>query len=197
MYEYIKGSLTKITAKYIVVETAGIGYLLHVANPYAYSGKMNQEVQVYLHQVVREDAQLLYGFTTEEEKKLFLNLISVSGIGPVSALAIIAADDNAGLVQAIESKNITYLTKFPKIGKKTAQQMVLDLEGKINLDLEDAPAQSKAQATEENQALEEAMEAMLALGYKAAELKKIKKFFEGTTDTAENYIKSALKMLVK
>ncbi len=168
MYEYIKGILTKITAKYIVVETAGIGYLLHVANPYAYSGKMNQEVQVYLHQVVREDAHLLYGFATEEEKKLFLNLISVSGIGPVSALAIIAADDNAGLVQAIESKNITYLTKFPKIGKKTAQQMV-----------------------------EEAMEAMLALGYKATELKKIKKFFEGTTDTAENYIKSSLKMLVK
>ena len=197
MYEYIKGILTKITAKYIVVETAGIGYLLHVANPYAYSGKMNQEVQVYLHQVVREDAHLLYGFVTEEEKKLFLNLISVSGIGPVSALAIIAADDNAGLVQAIESKNITYLTKFPKIGKKTAQQMVLDLEGKINLDLEDAPAQTKAKATEENQALEEAMEAMLALGYKATELKKIKKFFEGTTDTAENYIKSALKMLVK
>ena len=197
MYEYIKGILTKITAKYIVVETAGIGYLLHVANPYAYSGKMNQEVQVYLHQVVREDAHLLYGFETEEEKQLFLNLISVSGIGPVSALAIIAADDNAGLVQAIESKNITYLTKFPKIGKKTAQQMVLDLEGKINLDLEDAPAQSKAKVVEENQALEEAMEAMLALGYKATELKKIKKFFEGTSDTAENYIKSALKMLVK
>lgn len=197
MYEYIKGILTKITAKYIVVETAGIGYLLHVANPYAYSGKMNQEVQVYLHQVVREDAHLLYGFVTEEEKKLFLNLISVSGIGPVSALAIIAADDNAGLVQAIESKNITYLTKFPKIGKKTAQQMVLDLEGKINLDLEDAPAQTNAKVSEENQALEEAMEAMLALGYKATELKKIKKFFEGTTDTAENYIKSALKMLVK
>ena len=197
MYEYIKGILTKITSKYIVVETTGIGYLLHVANPYAYSGKMNQEVQVYLHQVVREDAHFLYGFATEEEKKLFLNLISVSGIGPVSALAIIAADDNAGLVQAIESKNITYLTKFPKIGKKTAQQMVLDLEGKINLDLEDAPAQTNAKVSEENQALEEAMEAMLALGYKATELKKIKKFFEGTTDTAENYIKSALKMLVK
>ena len=197
MYEYIKGILTKITAKYIVVETAGIGYLLHVANPYAYSGKMNQEVQVYLHQVVREDTHLLYGFATEEEKQLFLNLISVSGIGPVSALAIIAADDNAGLVQAIESKNITYLTKFPKIGKKTAQQMVLDLEGKINLDLEDAPAQTNAKVSQENQALEEAMEAMLALGYKATELKKIKKFFEGTTDTAENYIKSALKMLVK
>ena len=197
MYEYIKGILTKITAKYIVVETAGIGYLLHVANPYAYSGKMNQEVHVYLHQVVREDAHLLYGFATEEEKQLFLNLISVSGIGPVSALAIIAADDNAGLVQAIETKNITYLTKFPKIGKKTAQQMVLDLEGKVVVAGDDLPAKAAVPSSSDNQELEEAMEAMLALGYKATELKKIKKFFEGTTDTAENYIKSALKMLVK
>ena len=71
MYEYIKGILTKITAKYIVVETAGIGYLLHVANPYAYSGKMNQEVQVYLHQVVREDAHLLWLCDRRRETALF------------------------------------------------------------------------------------------------------------------------------
>ena len=195
MYEYFKGIISKITAKYIVLEVNSIGYILHVANPYAYSGRLHQEAKVYVHQVVREDAELLYGFATEEEKQLFLSLISVSGIGPVSALAIIAADDNAGLVQAIEQKNITYLTKFPKIGKKTAQQMVLDLEGKVAAD---GPTESKAPVqTADNQELEEAMEAMLALGYKVAELKKIKKFFEGTTDTAENYIKSALKMLVK
>ena len=150
-----------------------------------------------MHQVVREDAHLLYGLRSEDEKKLFLSLIAVSGIGPVSARAIIAADDNAGLVQAIETKNITYLTKFPKIGKKTAQQMVLDLEGKVVVAGDALPAKVAVQASAENQELEEAMEAMLALGYKAAELKKIKKFFEGTTDTAENYIKSALKMLVK
>lgn len=196
MYEYFKGILSKITAKYIVVEVGQIGYILHVANPYTYSGQINQEIQVFVHQVIREDAQLLYGFGTEDEKQLFLNLISVSGIGPVSALAIIAADDNAGLVQAIEQKNITYLTKFPKIGKKTAQQMVLDLEDKVVAAGQVAASQTQA-VTSDNQELEEAMEAMLALGYKAAELKKIKKFFEGTTDTAENYIKSALKMLVK
>ena len=196
MYEYFKGIIIKITAKYIVLEVNSIGYILHVANPYAYSSLVNQETQIYVHQVVREDAELLYGFATEEEKQLFLSLISVSGIGPVSALAIIAADDNAGLVQAIEQKNITYLTKFPKIGKKTAQQMVLDLEGKVVA--AGGPAESKAPVqTVDNQELEEAMEAMLALGYKATELKKIKKFFEGTTDTAENYLKSALKMLVK
>ena len=197
MYEYFKGIISKITAKYIVLEVNSIGYILHVANPYAYSGRLHQEAKVYVHQVVREDAELLYGFATEEEKQLFLSLISVSGIGPVSALAIIAADDNAGLVQAIEQKNITYLTKFPKIGKKTAQQMVLDLEGKVIIAGDDLSAKAVVQASNENQELEEAMEAMLALGYKAAELKKIKKFFEGTTDTAENYIKSALKMLVK
>jgi len=162
MYEYLKGIITKITAKYIVLEVNGIGYILHVANPYAYSGQVNQEAQIYMHQVVREDAHLLYGFRSEDEKKLFLSLISVSGIGPVSA-----------------------------------QQMVLDLEGKVVVAGDDLPAKVAVQASAENQELEEAMEAMLALGYKATELKKIKKFFEGTTDTAENYIKSALKMLVK
>ncbi|HFI0264408.1 TPA: Holliday junction branch migration protein RuvA [Streptococcus suis] len=196
MYDYIKGMLTKITAKYIVVETHGVGYLLQVANPYAYSGKVQQEVTVYTHQVIREDAHLLYGFMTEAEKSVFLSLISVSGIGPTTALAIIAVDDNDGLVRAIEQKNITYLTKFPKIGKKTAQQMILDLEGKFVMSEESGPVQPVAPASE-NVALDEAMEAMEALGYRPAELKKIKKFFEGTNDTAENYIKSALKMLMK
>lgn len=196
MYDYIKGKLTKITAKYIVIEVAGIGYILHVANPYAFSGHVNQELTVYTHQVIREDAHLLYGFMTEAEKSVFLSLISVSGIGPTTALAIIAVDDNDGLVRAIEQKNITYLTKFPKIGKKTAQQMVLDLEGKFVMSEETGPVETSA-PTSENHALEEAMEAMEALGYRPAELKKIKKFFDGTTDTAENYIKSALKMLMK
>ncbi|WP_029186631.1 Holliday junction branch migration protein RuvA [Streptococcus suis] len=196
MYDYIKGILTKITAKYIVVETHGVGYLLQVANPYAYSGKIQQEVTVYTHQVIREDAHLLYGFMTEAEKSVFLSLISVSGIGPTTALAIIAVDDNDGLVRAIEQKNITYLTKFPKIGKKTAQQMILDLEGKFVMSEEASPVQQVAPSSE-NIALDEAMEAMEALGYRPAELKKIKKFFDGTNDTAENYIKSALKMLMK
>lgn len=196
MYDYIKGILKKITAKYIVVETHGVGYLLQVANPYAYSGQVQQEVTVYTHQVIREDAHLLYGFMTEAEKSVFLSLISVSGIGPTTALAIIAVDDNDGLVRAIEQKNITYLTKFPKIGKKTAQQMILDLEGKFVMSEESGPVQPVAPASE-NVALDEAMEAMEALGYRPAELKKIKKFFDGTTDTAENYIKSALKMLMK
>ena len=73
MYEYFKGIISKITAKYIVLEVNSIGYILHVANPYAYSSHLHQEAKLYVHQVVREDAELLYGFATEEEKQLFLN----------------------------------------------------------------------------------------------------------------------------
>ena len=196
MFEYLKGRLTKITAKYIVVEVAGIGYILHVANPYRYSDAIQQDITIYTHQVIREDAHLLYGFATESEKEVFLCLISVSGIGPTTALAIIAVDDNEGLVRAIDQQNITYLTKFPKIGKKTAQQMVLDLAGTfVDTSVQSGVFSQTAAAS--NQALEEAMEALLALGYKANEIKKIRTFFDGTNESAENYIKSALKMLMK
>ena len=196
MFEYLKGRLTKITAKYIVMEVAGIGYILHVANPYRYSDSMQQELTIYTHQVVREDAHLLYGFATEGEKDVFLRLISLSGIGPTTALAIIAVDDNEGLVRAIDQQNITYLTKFPKIGKKTAQQMVLDLAGKF-VDVSVETGKTSQATSAGNVALDEAMEALLALGYKATEIKKIRTFFEGTSESAENYIKSALKMLMK
>lgn len=197
MYDYIKGRLTKITATFIVVEAGGLGYMIYVANPYSFSNSVNQDVQVYLHHVVREDAQLLFGFHSADEKEVFLKLISVSGIGPMTALAIIAVDDNEGLVTAIDSSDIKYLMKFPKIGKKTAQQMILDLAGKFV----DAPSESgpapKGSTPLANQSLDEAMEALVALGYKASELKKIKAFFQGTTETTEQYIKSALKMLMK
>lgn len=196
MYDYIKGKLSKITAKFIVVETAGLGYVIYVANPYSFSGYVNQEVTIYLHQVIRDDAHLLFGFHTENEKEIFLNLISVSGIGPTTALAIIAVDDNEGLVSAIDNSDIKYLTKFPKIGKKTAQQMILDLSGKF-IEASGESATSRKVSSEQNSNLEEAMEALLALGYKAAELKKVKAFFEGTNETVEQYIKSSLKMLMK
>lgn len=196
MYDYIKGKLSRITAKYIVVEAGGLGYIINVANPYSFSDQMNQEVTIYVHQVIRDDAHRLFGFHSEDEKDVFLNLISVSGIGPMTALAIIAVDDNEGLVNAIDTSDIKYLMKFPKIGKKTAQQMVLDLAGKF---VEAPEANGKAAKAKPagNQELDDAMEALLALGYKASELKKIRAFFEGTNETADKYISSSLKMLMK
>ncbi|EGJ27454.1 Holliday junction branch migration protein RuvA [Streptococcus porcinus] len=196
MFDYIKGKLKKITAKYIVVEANGLGYIIYVANPYSFTDSVNQNVTIYLHQVIREDAHILFGFHTDDEKDVFLKLISVSGIGPMTALAIVAVDDNQGLVRAIDNSDIKYLMKFPKIGKKTAQQMILDLAGKFVDSSEPSQQQSQAKRNS-NQQLDEAIEALLALGYKATELKKIRAFFEGTDETAEQYIKLALKMLMK
>ena len=193
MYEYLNGMLSKITPTYVVVEVSGLGYLLHVANPYAFSNLVNAEIKIYVHQVIRDDAHTLYGFTDETEKRLFLQLISVSGIGPKSALAIIAADDNVGLVTAIDSGDIKYLTKFPGVGKKTASQMVLDLEGKF--DNVAAPKQAFKAPT--NASLDDALAALSALGYKASELKKVETYLDGTQDTTEGFIKKALKLMMK
>lgn len=197
MFEYLNGKLVKISPTNIVVDLGGVGYLVSVANPYAWSSLLQTEVKIFVHQVIREDAHALYGFVNEAEKLLFLRLIRVSGIGPKSALAIIAASDNEGLINAIDNSDIKYLTKFPGVGKKTAMQMVLDLAGKfeaneaVGLSLLDDDSTG-------NLALEEAMEALQALGYKATELKKIeKKLAQEGVMTSEAYIKAALKLMMK
>lgn len=197
MYEYIIGKVTNITPFYIVIENQGIGYQIAMGNPYRYSSKLNQEVQIYLHQVVREDAQLLYGFGNADEKQLFLKLISVSGIGPKSALAILANDDHHGLIQAIEIDDVTFLTKFPGVGKKTAQQMILDLKGKLGELVGDLPV-NKATAPKGNLALEEALEALSALGYGDKEVKRVEKLLlELGNQTTDQYLREALKLMMK
>jgi len=193
MYEYLIGKITKITPTYIVLEVGGVGYLLNVANPYSFSGQLNQLLTIYVYQAIREDAQLLYGFASESEKQVFLKLIAVTGIGPKSALAILAADDSAGLVTAIDNADVTYLTKFPGVGKKTAGQMVLDLAGKF------VPVGvSDIAKTDKNAELTEALEALEALGYRPSELSKVQKKLESEpAQSAESYIKLALKLLIK
>ena len=200
MYEYIIGTITYISPYYIVLENNGVGYQVSVGNPYRYSGKVDK-VKVYLHQVIREDAHSLYGFVDLEEKQLFLKLISVSGIGPKSALAIMASEDHGGLINAIESDDAAYLTKFPGVGKKTAQQMVLDLKGKLG-DLERSEAAVEAMAATPaaggNQSLREALEALGALGYSEKEIKRIApKLEELELLQTDEYLRNALKMMMK
>lgn len=203
LYEYILGKITFVSPYYIVCETAGIGYRILVANPFRYSGKFGENVLIYLYQVVREDAQQLYGFSSIEEKQLFEKLISVSGIGPKSALAIMALEDHGGLVHAIESEDAPYLVKFPGVGKKTAQQMILDLKGKLD-DLTATPEvvvamqETKQASVDGNQALDEALAALNALGYSEREIKKIiKELRELEVRDTDSYLRHALKLLMK
>lgn len=204
MYEYLKGIITFVSPYYIVLENNQIGYQIAVANPFRYSASYQKEVVVYVHQVVREDLQMLYGFSSLEEKKLFLKLISVSGIGPKSGLAIMASEDHGGLVNAIEMEDDAYLTKFPGVGKKTARQMVLDLQGKLE-GLEMSETAVSAMNKQENlfetptkETLKEAIEALRALGYTERELKKIIKTLEKETlTTTDEYLRQGLKLLMK
>lgn len=205
LYEYIRGVITFVSPYYIVVETAGMGYQLAVANPFSFASRENQEITVYLYQAVREDAITLYGFNTLEEKNLFIKLISVSGIGPKSGLAIMAGDDHDGLVNAIETEDSKYLTKFPGVGKKTAQQMILDLKGKLGelVISELTPGTTQLSldtkvAGVDKKVLSEALEALEALGYSARELKRITsdlEKYEATTTDA--YLRQGLKLLLK
>ncbi|GGC96861.1 Holliday junction branch migration protein RuvA [Enterococcus wangshanyuanii] len=202
MYEYILGKVTFISPYYIVMETNGIGYQISVGNPYRYSGKTEQEIKIYVHQVIREDAHTLYGFSDLDEKQLFLKLISVSGIGPKSALAIMASEDHGGLINAIESEDAKYLTKFPGVGKKTAQQMVLDLKGKLGeLETSDVAVEAMTQTSKvssSNQALTEALEALSALGYSEKEIKRITPRLEELgVQATDEYLRNALKLMMK
>ena len=177
MYEYLTGLVTVVAPQYIVVDVNGVGYKLLVANPYRYQEDRTKKVQVYVYQAVREDNISLFGFTDQNEKKLFMQLIYVSGIGPKSALAILANPDHQGLVDENTNNNVNYLTKFPGIGKKTASQIVLDLRDKLTNESSSslfATTQLTVDATV-NRELKDALEALAALGYKERDIKKVQK----------------------
>ena len=200
MYEYIKGTIEFICPEYIVVENSGIGYQIMAPNPFVFP--QGKAFKVYTYQHVREDIMALYGFQSIEEKTLFKKLLNVSGIGPKGALAILAFGEPSQVIQAIENENEAFLTKFPGVGKKTARQMILDLKGKLqdvvpdyfpNLFNEEQFKKSDAASL----AFEEAMLALKALGYSDKELKKISSQLEKEQLTTDEYIKAALKKLMK
>ena len=199
MYEYMRGVLVAVYPTYVVLDVNGIGYQILVANPFRYSSMTEDEVQIYLHQAVREDSMTLYGFQDYKAKQLFLKLISVSGIGPKSGLSILANGDHEGLIQAVETENLTYLTKFPGVGKKTASQIVLDLKGKLTELLDGTSFNEPASlAPDENAHIAEAEEALQGLGYSVREINKvIPKLKTQTFSGTEEVLRAAFKLLLK
>ncbi len=183
MYSYIKGVITIIEPSYVVLENNGIGYMIFVANPYSY--KVNEEVLIYLYQQIREEENTLYGFKNREDKDLFLKLISVKGLGCKMALPMLSGDNKDSIYDAIESGNINYLKKFPKIGDKVARQIILDLKGKLAVD-----------ATETKQDYTELTETLKSLGYKPADIKRILPNID-VNKTLELQVKDSLKLLLK
>ena len=183
MFEYIKGKITDIESNYIIVDNNDIGYKIYTASPYSF--EIDKEYIIYVYQHIREDENSLFGFKTKEDRNLFLKLIDVKGLGPKMALPMLATGSVNGIIDAIERENILYLKKFPKIGDKVARQIILDLKGKLVSSNTTLPSIN-----------DELVDALSSLGYKSADIKKVVGKVDNT-QTIENQIKEALKLLLK
>ena len=184
MYSYIRGMIKEIESTYVTLDNNGVGYKIFTPNPYAF--QLDNEYTIYIYQYIREDEISLYGFKTFDERKLFLKLIDVKGLGPKMALPIIAMGSISGISDAINRENVLYLKKFPKIGDKLAKQMILDLKGKLDIEIiEDQPDM-----------LDELMEVLKGLGYKDKEIKSVIPQVNHELKI-EDLVKGALKLLVR
>lgn len=198
MIEYIKGELTEITPAMAVIECNGLGYGINVSlNTYsAIQGK--KEVKLYIYESIREDAYILYGFATKQERVLFLLLISVSGIGGNTARMILSALTPSELCNVISSGNDKLLKTVKGIGLKTAQRIIVDLKDKISTtDIGTSTTSAPISITANNEIYEEAIAALTMLGFAQAPSQKVvAAILKEEPDAAvEKVIKLALKRL--
>lgn len=202
MIDFLRGIPAHAEADYVVLDVGGVGYRVFCANPYAVSVKSGEPVTMYIHHHVREDAILLFGFATRDEQALFRHLLNVNGIGPRVAIGILSAGRPEAVIAAIEREDVTFLTKLPGIGKKTAQRIILDLKDKLGELSASLPVRTDALAYEEapsgNTSSSEAKQALVVLGYSEAEIDRVwpavlKKSSE--SDTTDAIVKKALQVL--
>ncbi|SFS58673.1 Holliday junction branch migration protein RuvA [Paenibacillus sp. BC26] len=208
MIDYVRGRVVHLDTEFVVVDVRDIGYQVFTPNPYAFA-KSDDAVTIYTHHHVREDATLLFGFATREEQAMFRKLLEVSGIGPRVALGILAGGKPETIAAAIQQENLTFLTKLPGIGKKTAQRMVLDLKDKLDaipggfsfaaasVVLDDGADSGTLFG---NQNWKEAREALTTLGYTAAELDRAwqgMKDHAAADESVDALMKRALQQLFK
>jgi holliday junction DNA helicase RuvA len=198
MIDFVKGKVHYLEEDYLAVETGGIGYQVYVTNPYAY--EQEAEVFLYTHFVVREDAQLLYGFETKQERDLFRLLLEVSGVGPKAAMGMLSGMKPDQLVQAIQMEDVKQLTRLPGVGKKTAQRLVLDLKDKLKkIHLPDLAVASPMPPSLPAAKERDVIEALKVLGYNEEEAKwAVQEALKGSEEDldTETWIKQALKIMM-
>lgn len=191
MIARLNGLLIEKTPPLIVLDCNGVGYELEVPMSTFYNlPEIGAKVQLLTHMVVREDAQLLYGFGTEQEKSTFRQLLKVNGIGAKSALSILSGVSIEDLVQAVSLQEVAMLTRIPGIGKKTAERLLLELKDKFSA------AGLNASSNQAKSASHDILNALLALGYNDREALAAVKLLEKDITVADG-IKQALKLLSK
>ena len=189
MIYFLKGDVVEINVDYILIDVNGVGYQVYVGKPQDFS---YGQALVYTYYHVKEDGVSLYGFKTKQEQNLFLRLINVSGIGPKTASGILGATTTNSLITAIELGNIAFLKKLPSIGPKAAQQIILDLKGKL-ITVEDSKTTVKKSET-----YSDVYDALRQFGFKVSEIDNaINKVENIESKQTPQIIKECLKLLRK
>ncbi len=184
MIIHLRGSVLDKSEKYLVLDVSGVGYKVFATNDLLFSLHVGEEKSLWIYHALREDASDLFGFPTKTELEFFNMLLSVSGIGPRTALGVMSATTVSVLKRAIVSRDASSLVKTAGIGKKVAEKIVLELQGKCD-DFEDTGGDSG-----------DAIEALMALGYRDVQVRKVLKDIDMNLST-EDKIRLALKMLNK
>ncbi len=193
MYDYIKGYIMEHSPAHVVVEAGGIGYFINISLTTYTAIQAQKEVQLYLHQAIREDAHLLYGFADKGERDVFRHLISVSGIGVNTARMILSSASPGEIRAAIVAENVNILKSVKGIGLKTAQRVIIELKDKFGKE----GVGDNFLTSLNNTTREEALSALVMLGFVKSNSQKVvdKIMGEQPTLTVEMVIKMALKML--
>ena len=192
MIGFLRGILVAKTPPGLTVDVGGVGYDVEAPMSTFYTlPPLGSEVRLLTHLAVREDAQTLYGFSSEDERRLFRNLLKVSGVGPRSALAILSGISVEAFAQCVRGEDIAALTKIPGVGRKTAERLVIEMRDRLDApvvaQLPGAPPMAVAAKGIEG----EAFSALVALGYKAPEATRMIKL-AGEADSTEDLIRRAL-----
>ena len=197
MYEYIRGKVAEATPTYAVIEAAGVGYFINISLKTYADIERSDETLLYVHYIVREDQQSLYGFSTKLERELFRQLISVSGVGGNTARMILSTYTSHELQNIIATENAVLLKNVKGLGLKTAQKIIVELSGKmIELGASDMLL-THTQRGARNEAYDEALAALAMLGFqKSASEKALTAIFkESPTMSVEEAVRAALKRL--
>lgn len=200
MFAYIKGKLEEKSSNYVVIDVGGIGYQIFMSNISINEiGEVGKNVKVHTYYYVREDNISLYGFLTKEELKMFELLLSVSGIGAKSAIAMLSNITPSSFAFAVVSNDIAKLKKVPGIGPKTAQRIVLELQDKLKAEQELAKEEDSQIDIEENnnENISEAIAALQILGYNKKEIDKVFENIDKSDLSVEDLIKKGLSLLAR
>ena len=187
MIAALTGDVAEIAASSVVVDVAGVGYLVHLPSPVLAGLTRGKRVRLLTHLVVREDALSLYGFRTADQREVFLTLLGVSGVGPKLALAVLSVFEPDALRRAVAAGDAGALTSVPGIGRRGAQRMLLELRDRLEVTIDETAVPGSA--------LAEVRAALEGLGYTPAELRGVIEGVAVAGASVEDMVRAALRRL--